>query len=346
MVTSNPSISVVMPYYRNERTLVASISSFAQQQGASAHEIIVVDDGETSTANDLVRSIVWPVAVRVLRSHRGGQSAATNMGIQKASGQLVLLTCADIVASPGLLTEHLIAHKHASDIGVMGRIAYAPWIPMTPIMQFLQNPGVQFNFESIINTENVGGQMLYAPHFSTAKATLMRAGLFDERLTYGYQDCDLGLRLGALGIRCVYREKALVWHDHPNTVRGYADRQFQVNTLWAQMAKRYPAMAKLGTIDALLDHYVPRLPALASVVALGERANSQWPPGVNATHANCQKLFVLFDTIGHLAMVQGIISDLEALEDVISVRNKPWYSNIANKRTTTAKGDASCALPG
>jgi GT2 family glycosyltransferase len=334
----DPSVSVVMTHYRNERTLAASIRSFVSQQGARAKEIIVVDDGDTQTAQDIVRATSWPLPVKVLHTRRAGQSAATNAGILRATADVVFLTCADIIAEQGVLAAHLQEHAQHTELGVMGHIAYAPWIPMTPIMRFLQMPQVQFDFSGIQDINDVSGKRLYAPHFSIRKAALERVGMFDEQFPYGYQDCDLGLRLAVMGTRFVYRKEASVWHDHPNTVRGYAHRQHQVNTHWARAAKRYPKMAKLHVIAALLDQLVPKLPTLPSVVRLAERANAVGSASKAQGALTDAKLFALFDHLGSLAMVRGIVSNLSALNEVIFVEDRPWYRAYAQRAQPSAGG--------
>jgi len=329
MVHVQPSLSVVMPFYRNERTLLACLHSFIKQQGAAACEIIVVDDGEVPKAQDIVAEHHWTVPIRILHSGAQGQSAATNLGIRHAQGQIILLTCADIIATPTLLRSHLQAHQQGAALGVMGHIAYAPWLHMSPMMQFLAMPQVQFDFENITDTENVSGRMLYAPNVSVAKTYLDEVGGFDEALTYGYQDCDLGLRLAQVGVRFVYRAQALVWHDHPNSVRGYVQRQTQVSKFWPLMAKRYPQHANIDIMAKQLDHYVPRLDHLEQLTLLAEKADARYGARQKLSASDREKLFALFDTLGTLAAVKGMISDLPALQEVVDVA---CYSGLSALR--------------
>ncbi len=326
-----PSVAVVMPYYRNERTLVPCVQSFVEQSGAQVREIIVVDDGDSPTAQDLLASHPWPLPVTALRSERQGQSAATNLGIEAATSDIVLLTCADTIAASDLVVRHLQTRGDDPDVAVLGHIAYAPWIEMTPIMAYLASAGVQFNFANMVHGTTVSGSLMYAPNVSVSRARLMEAGLFDSTLTYGYQDCDLGLKLEAKGVKFVYNQKAVVWHDHPNSVRGFVNRQIRVNTLWHKMARRYPKAAQLDSMVAQLDHFVPMLPKLPHITQLAERADAAgWPPP-DATQEAQQRLFALFGTLGSLAMMQGIVSDLKALGEVIDVRQRPWYRDLAGQ---------------
>jgi len=341
MAPTQPSLSVVMPFYNNERTLLPSLRSFIEQLGATASEILVVDDGQEPKAHAIIAPHVWPLPVRVLRSGAMGQSAATNIGIRQAQGQIVLLTCADIIATPTLLQAHLEEHQRGAALGVMGPIRYAPWVHMSPIMQFLAMPGVQFDFDNIQDTENVPAKALYAPNVSMEKKYLMEVGGFDEALTYGYQDCDLGLRLAQVGVRFVYRAQALVWHDHPNSVRGYVQRQQRINKFWPLMAKRYPELAKVDIMSKHLDHYVPQLGKLDHLTSLAERADARFGALETLTQGDLAKLFALFDTLSTLATVQGVVSNLADLQEVLDVGCRPWYAGLSapgNAQAILAKG--------
>lgn len=234
------TLSVVMPYYKNERTLAACLASFVQQQGPQAHEIIVVDDGGLVRAADVVATWQHRVPLTLLRSDRAGQSGATNAGIAAAKGDIIVLTCADILAAPQLLAEHQKAHAQATNLAVLGALPYAPTVKMTPFMQFLRTGGVQFDFESIDNKDDVDCLFLYAPNVSVRAERLRSIGAFDPAFTYGYQDTDLGLRLARAGTRFVYRDKAVGYHDHPNDFESFVARQHLMGEAALRMIARYP----------------------------------------------------------------------------------------------------------
>ena len=309
MLASKPSLSVVLPHYRNERTLAACLQSFAAQKHAGVAEIIVVDDSGIPSADPIVHATRWEVPVSVLHTDRAGQSAATNAGIRAAAHPLVLLTCADIIASPHLVHSHLCVHAQSpKPRAVMGPIVYAPWILMTPIMRFLSAPGVQFDFRGLDDGDAVDPAKLYAPNVSVPKGALIRAGLFAEDLPYGFQDTDLGLRLGQHQVSLTFCRDAEVLHDHPSSVRSYAQRQNTVFRFFAAMARRYPNRDPGEKLLQVLGHYAPRRHELERVIRTAERANAA--AGTRPLDAHSEAtLMRLFDTLGAMAMVQGILRD-------------------------------------
>ena len=339
----DPKLAVVMPYYHNARTLGPCLRSFSTQVGAQASEIIVVDDGEQPEAAHIVAGLAGPVPIRVLHARRQGQAAATNLGLRASTCALVLLTCADIIATPNLLAAHLGAHRRARGaVGVIGHIDYAPWLTMTPLMQFMAQPGVQFDFAGIRDASRAPGAALYAPNFSAPKQTLLAAGLFDPTFSYGYQDTDLGLRLARGGLPFVYEAQAAVWHDHPNTVRGLCARQQTVHSGWARMARRYPERVDAAAMMQLLRQVVPQLPHLPAQTLLAERANALVAAAAAAAATRAHPdLMALFAHVATLAMVAGMLTDLPGLACVLPIGDEPWYQRMARAPKACATAQAT-----
>ena len=82
-----PTISVVIPLYNNEATIVEAIQSVLKQTFA-AKEIIVVNDGSTDGAEGMLKAANLP-KVRVLNRKHQGTSASRNIGIKHAKCEFV-----------------------------------------------------------------------------------------------------------------------------------------------------------------------------------------------------------------------------------------------------------------
>lgn len=346
---SAPSISVVMPYYQNQRTLLRSLRSYVAQT-CRPKEIIVVDDGSDVAADAVVAGaaqVLASVPVRVLRAPHGGQSAATNVGIRAATGDVVMLTCPDIVAPPTTLAHHLHEHVAAAargqEVGVMGHIAYAPWLKMTPFMRFLSKPGPQFCYHLIADAENADPAHLYAPACSVPRARLLAIGGFDEVFTYGYQDTDLGLRLAAGGLRFVYRAKAAVWHDHPNTLANFCARNERVAQLtWHLLDKHPQVMVASGLCGGLrawgrTAHVLPRL--AEEVDALEARLAAR--RGANQA-AVTKVLEMRYDGLLTAAFSRGLLRGGEGMRRRLGIDAGEWRQLCATL-LPAAKGGASVA---
>ena len=100
-------LAVVIPAYRSERTLAASLEAFLSQ-GVDA-EVVVVDstpDGGSASIAERIEG------VRVLRSpERLLPHAARNAGVRATAAPLLLLTDPDVYPAPGAVRSMLECHR-------------------------------------------------------------------------------------------------------------------------------------------------------------------------------------------------------------------------------------------
>lgn len=346
---SDKQISVVMPYYNNEQTLLACLQSFAEQQGCRAKEIIVVDDGARISAASVVAQKDFAVPVRLLRSAHAGQSAATNVGIRAATGDIVLLTCADMRAVPTLLQQHLDVYAQAqgawASTAVMGHIAYPASLTSRPFLQYLSTSGPQFCFGHIADAENVPGYFLYAPNVSVPREQLLHTGLFDEGFPYGFQDTELGVRLEAAGTRFVYRRRALAEHDHPNDVRNFMRRNRQVGGFLYRFIQCCPTVIDAAAIRQRLlgdVNNIAQVPHLLMQVDRFERAAMRDPLRWSAYKA---ALFAIYGILLGAAMMQGALEGDERLAQLLGFDAVQWQKlrHIAHQGASAPQSAACTA---
>lgn len=102
--TARPTVSVVIPAYRAEATILQTLASvYAQSQ--LADEVIVVDDGSPDDTAAVVER-AYP-SVRVLRQANGGPAKARNTGAAAASGEWLAFLDADDAWLPDKLKLQL-----------------------------------------------------------------------------------------------------------------------------------------------------------------------------------------------------------------------------------------------
>jgi hypothetical protein len=101
-------VSVIMPAFDREATIGAAIRSvLAQSHGRL--ELIVVDDGSTDGTARIVESFAGDTRVRLVRGAHGGVSAARNLGLDHARGEVVAYLDSDNRWVPWFLSVMLRA---------------------------------------------------------------------------------------------------------------------------------------------------------------------------------------------------------------------------------------------
>lgn len=239
MIADRPSISVVIPAYNREGTVLAAIRSVLWQT-LPPTEVIVVDDGSTDTTAATVESLGNPL-VRLVRRPNGGAAAARNTGVREARCEWVAFqdsddewlstklerqfaaNAADPAAPNVFYCGMFIAGTLDGDASASGRaqVAYHPDPSVSTVSGDL--------LATLLRTSLISTQTLVA-----RRQTLLDAGLFDERLR-ALEDWDLAIRLARLG--------SVGFLDEPLVVQ-----RFTPNSITRNMEKRVEAMIHmLGT---------------------------------------------------------------------------------------------------
>lgn len=105
---SSIRVSAVIPAYRRPEAVKAAIAS-ALAQTHPIHEVIVVDDASGDATPEAVRGVGDPRVRLIALETNVGQSAATNIGIDAATGDIVALLDSDDVWLPEKIERQLAA---------------------------------------------------------------------------------------------------------------------------------------------------------------------------------------------------------------------------------------------
>jgi GT2 family glycosyltransferase len=219
-VSSEPTVTVVMPTYDRVDQLRAALASLAAQQGLDEPvEVIVVSDGSTDGTDEYLSSSAVPLPVVALTQPNAGPAAARNRGIGAARGELVLFVDDDTVADPGLIAAHLRRHESPNeDLVVIGPMltpddyAISPWVRWEQDMLTKQYDAMRDG------VYEATARQFYTGNASVARRHLVDVGGFDPTFRRA-EDVELAYRLADRGLRFTFDPTAVVHH--------YAERSFE-----------------------------------------------------------------------------------------------------------------------
>src|SRR2546428_8128565 len=129
--------SVIIPTYNRADILAKCLTALEHQTIPEEFEVLVVDDGSTDRTPQLLAQ--WQsnkYRFRFLRQQNKKPAAARNLGIDHATGDLILFLGDDIIASPQLLAEHKQGHNRGSDAAVLGYTVWASELHVTRFMRY------------------------------------------------------------------------------------------------------------------------------------------------------------------------------------------------------------------
>jgi glycosyltransferase involved in cell wall biosynthesis len=102
-----PLVSVIIPVYNADRTLLETVDS-VQNQTLTNIEIIIINDGSTDRTLDIIQNIS-DARVKVFSYKNGGLPTARNRGIAQATGEFISFIDADDLWTPDKLARQLAA---------------------------------------------------------------------------------------------------------------------------------------------------------------------------------------------------------------------------------------------
>lgn len=91
-------ISVIIPFYNAEKTILTSLESVKNQHGNYTFEIIVINDGSTDTGKEKVENFIKKnpnLNIQLINQENKGVSSARNAGLKIAKGEYIALLDAD-----------------------------------------------------------------------------------------------------------------------------------------------------------------------------------------------------------------------------------------------------------
>jgi hypothetical protein len=208
-------LTIVIVAFNARDDLGRCLASLTAAPPRCAHEIMVVDNGSTDGALEMVRA-TFP-HVRLLRAPGNvGFSAGNNLAIRESRGELLLLLNPDTVVPAGAIDALVAALDAYPDAAVIGprlvdargraELSFGPMpSPWGEAWQKLLGAGHERRMwpahkwvESITREDRevawVSGACLL-----TRRADALAVGLLDERFFLYWEDVDFCVALGATG---------------------------------------------------------------------------------------------------------------------------------------------------
>jgi glycosyltransferase involved in cell wall biosynthesis len=185
-----PSISVIIPAYNAQNTIVETISSVLNQTFTDL-EIIVIDDGSTDKTCEYVQAID-DKRIKLFAYENGGVAKARNRGISHVQGEYIAFLDHDDLWTPDKLEAQITALSKSLDAGV----AYS-W---TVSMYSEEEPVRYRQLDKVYFEGNVYAQLLLSNFIASGSNILVRTkavksiGDFDPT-PISNEDLDFYIRL-------------------------------------------------------------------------------------------------------------------------------------------------------
>jgi glycosyltransferase involved in cell wall biosynthesis len=258
--SDHPHISVVVPVYNGEKTIVQTVECLLRQS-LKPDEIIVVDDGSTDGTREALRR--FGRRITVLTQPNSGPASARNRGVRAAKCAFIAFTDSDCLPGEDWLFNLSRGFDGDRVAGVGGAVRSA--------IRGLTSEYV----DAIRLLDPQPGEDGAIPYLITANAcfrrnALFEAGLFNERFRKpGGEEPDLCFRIKRLGYEFRFVEQALVHHHHRQTIKSflttianYGEGLYLLGLLWPDYRIESPLKRLIRTSIALRS-IIQRIPIYA-----------------------------------------------------------------------------------
>jgi GT2 family glycosyltransferase len=195
----SPPISIVVPL-KNRKNMIPRLIISLLNLDYPTYEIIIVDDASTDGSSELLKAFD---ITHVRLDHSVGSARARNIGIERATHQIIALTDSDCVVSQTWLKE-LVPYLGESDL-IGGFVQYHDYAEhrITPTSSIPSE--VEIALKSDINFINTANILFRKTVWQSLKGFR----------SYRLEDVDFSWRALKKGYRLRYTPKGLVYHDNP-----------------------------------------------------------------------------------------------------------------------------------
>jgi peptidoglycan-N-acetylglucosamine deacetylase len=220
-----PSASVIVPAYKEEKVIAATIRSLLAQDYAGPLEIVVVDDGSPDRTYDVaVEAFGAEPRVRIFRKPNGGKASALNYGIARAAGEIVVCLDADTVFEPDTLRELVQPLRDFRVGAVAGNAKVGNRVNLVTrwqAVEYVTSQNLDRRAFSLLDGITVVPGAVGAWRKSLVEEV---GGFSDDTLA---EDQDLTLTIRRRGYRIAYADRAIGWTEAPDTLATLARQRFR-----------------------------------------------------------------------------------------------------------------------
>lgn len=205
-------LSVIIPTYNRAEYLPAALHSLANQETTDQEvEVVVVDDGSTDNTAQVAKDFANQLDIKYFKQSHQGVSAARNLGLARARGEVLVFFDDDAAADRRWLKNiSAITKQEAAITGQVKPLTAGPWNYFAPHYYQGESPR-----ESPVLLEG---------NCALRREVFEAVGPFDANLDYGHEGEEFIARCRQK-YSVKYYPEMIIYHDYAFGLKNYLAKQ-------------------------------------------------------------------------------------------------------------------------
>lgn len=257
MMSSQPDVSVIISTYNAPSWLELVVEGYFAQKFSGCFELLIADDGSTEETATLVHELSTRSAIpmrHVWQPDAGFQKCRIlNKAIAVASGKILIFTDGDCIPQPNMVQAHVnrarpgyfqtggylklpkIVSSQITVASVHAGLPFKPsWLLQSgfPLSGKLLKLMLPSPFDRVANRITPTKRTWNGHNASCFRSDAVAVNGFNERMQYGAEDVEFGLRLNHCGIdgrHLRYTTTPVhLYHHHEYVKPGMRERNEQI----------------------------------------------------------------------------------------------------------------------
>lgn len=208
-------------------------------------EIVIIDNASTDATPSIIKSFTRKLYIKYYLSHAHGYPRLYNQAIKKSSRDILVFFDDDCIATPGFISAIKLAHhKHPRTL-IQG-LTHS--LPLNNIYAEIMGEHYQNWLKSNLLPDGVGLLTFDNKITSVPRALLIQHGLFDETLSTGSEDIELGHRLRALGVPIRLEPSIMVYHHERDNLKDFLLQHYRIARSEAILDRKSDSTHRVGLV--------------------------------------------------------------------------------------------------
>ncbi len=234
--------SIIVPVYNRPEEVDELLDSLTRQNFKD-FEVIIVEDGSAVPCKEVCDKYDGRLAIRYFMKPNSGPGQSRNYGVERATGDYVLILDSDVVVPEGYLqaVDDELKREPCEAFGGPDRAADT----FTPTQK-----AISYSMTSFFTTGGIrGGKKKLDKFYPRSFNMGVRRDVYNKlggfsKMRFG-EDIDFSIRIFKAGCRCRLFPGAWVYHKRRTDFRKFWRQVFNSGIARINLYKKYPESLKL-----------------------------------------------------------------------------------------------------